>query len=143
MKVHLHARDGREARGDLAAFGKIVRWSADDLGAQVRSFRRRPVEQAVHIMTDAAGSISREITADLGVTILESYITVGERSLPETHFAPEELYAVMRRGVKVSTAQASVFERHGHYQSVLDRYPRVLYLCVGSAFTGNCGEAMA
>ena len=94
-------------------------------------------------MTDAAGSISREITADLGVTILESYITVGERSLPETHFAAEELYAAMRRGVKVSTAQASVFERHEHYRSVLDRYSRVLYLCVGSAFTGNCGEALA
>ena len=143
LKVHLHTRDGQKTRGDLAAFGKVVRWSADDLGAQVRSFRRRPVEQAVHIMTDAAGSISRETTAGLGVTILDSYITVGERSLPETHFAPEELYAAMRRGVKVSTAQASVFERHEHYQSVLDRYPRVLYLCVGSAFTGNCGEALA
>ena len=89
-------------------------------------------------MTDAAGSISRETAAGLGVTLLDSYITVGERSLPETHFAPEELYAAMRRGVKVSTAQASVFERHEHYRSVLDRYPRVLYLCVGSAFTGNC-----
>jgi uncharacterized protein len=49
----------------------------------------------------------------------------------------------MRRGVKASTAQASVFERHEHYRSILDRYPRVLYLCVGSAFTGNCGEALA
>ena len=94
-------------------------------------------------MTDAAGSISREATADLGVTILDSYITIGERSLPETHIVPEELYAAMRRGVKVSTAQASVFERHEHYQSVLDRYPRVLYLCVGSAFTGNYGAALA
>jgi DegV family protein with EDD domain len=143
LKVHLHARDGRKARRDLAAFGKVVRWSADDLDVQVRSFRRRPVEQAMHIMTDAAGSISRETTAGLGVTILESYITVGERSLPETHVAPEELYAAMRGGVKVSTAQASVFERHEHYRSVLDRYPRVLYLCVGSAFTGNFAEALA
>ena len=143
LKVHLHARDGQKARSDLAAFGKVVRWSADDLGAQVRSFRRRPVEQAVHIMTDAAGSISRETTAELGVTLLESYITAGEKSLPETHFVPEELYEAMRRGVKVSTAQASLFERHQHYQSVLDRYPRVLYLCVGSVFTGNCAAAMA
>jgi hypothetical protein len=94
-------------------------------------------------MTDAAGSISRGIAADLEVTILDSYITVGERSLPETHFHPEELYAAMRRGVKVSTAQASVFERHEHYRSALDRYPRVLYLCVGSAFTGNFAEAVA
>ena len=94
-------------------------------------------------MTDAAGSISREVTADLGVTILDSYITVGDRSLPETPFRPEELYSAMRRGSKVSTAQASVFERHEHYRSVLDCHPRVLYLCVGSAFTGNYREAMA
>ncbi|MCX5825747.1 MAG: DegV family EDD domain-containing protein, partial [Deltaproteobacteria bacterium] len=90
-----------------------------------------------------AGSINRAIAAELGVTLLESYITVGERSLPETHFVPEELYEAMRRGVRVSTAQASLFERHQHYRSVLDRYPRVLYLCVGSAFTGNCAEAIA
>jgi uncharacterized protein len=141
LKVHLHTRDGQKVRDDLAAFGEVVRWSADDLGAQVRSFRRRPAEQAVHIITDAAGSISRETVAGLGMTILSSYITLGERSLPETHFAPEELYAAMLRGVKVSTAQASVFERHEHYRSALDRYPRVLYLCVGSAFTGICGEA--
>ncbi len=143
LKVHLHTQDSQKTREDLAAFGKVIRWSADDLGAQVRSFRRRPAEQFVHVMTDAAGSISRGITAELGVTILDSYITVGECSLPETHFHPEELYAAMRRGVKVSTAQASVFERHEHYRSALDRYPRVLYLCVGSAFTGNFAEAVA
>ncbi len=143
LKVHLHTQDSQKTREDLAAFGKVIRWSVDDLGAQVRSFRRRPAGQSVHVMTDAAGSISRGITADLEVTILDSYITVGERSLPETHFQPEELYAAMRRGVKVSTAQASVFERHEHYRSALERYPRVLYLCVGSAFTGNFAEAVA
>ncbi|MFH1131202.1 MAG: DegV family protein, partial [Pseudomonadota bacterium] len=38
---------------------------------------------------------------------------------------------------KVSTSQASVYERHQHYQKVLSVHPRVLYLCVGSVFTGN------
>lgn len=143
LKVHLHTSDSRKVQKGLAAFGKVIRWSADDLGAQVRSFHRRPARQAIHVMTDAAGSISREVTADLGVTILDSYITVGDRSLPETHFRPEELYSAMRCGSKVSTAQASVFERHEHYRSVLDCHPRVLYLCVGSAYTGNYREATA
>ena len=49
----------------------------------------------------------------------------------------------MSGGVRVSTAQASVFERHQHYQSALGRHPRVLYLCVGSVYTGNYGTAMA
>jgi uncharacterized protein len=141
LKVHLHAADGKKARGDLAAVGDVVRWSADDLDAQISSFRRRRVDLPIHIMTDAAGSVNRENTAELGLTLLDSYITVGDKCLPETHFAPEELYAAMRRGVKVSTSQASVFERHEHYQSLLQRYPRVLYLCVGSVFTGNYSVA--
>ncbi|MCL5808723.1 MAG: DegV family EDD domain-containing protein [Deltaproteobacteria bacterium] len=137
LKVHLHAPDGNTLRGDIAAIGDVVRWSADDLGAQVRSFRRRKVDQAIHIMTDAAGSVNRENMAELGVTVLDSYITVGGKCLPEAHVTPEELYAAMRRGGKVSTSQASVYERREHYQSVLQRYPQVLYLCVGSVFTGN------
>jgi uncharacterized protein len=142
LKVHLHAQDGKKARGDLASVGDVVRWSVDDLGAQVHSFRRRRVEQAIHIMTDAAGSVNRENTVGLGVTVLDSYITIKEKCLPESHFTPEELYAAMRRGDRVSTSQASVCERREHYQGVLQRYPRVLYLCVGSAFTGNYTTAL-
>ena len=48
----------------------------------------------------------------------------------------------MRSGIKVSTSQASVFERHQYYQGLLQRYPRVLYLCVGSVFTGNHAVAL-
>ncbi|TSA44750.1 MAG: DegV family EDD domain-containing protein [Deltaproteobacteria bacterium] len=142
LKVHLHAPDGEKARGDLAAVGDVVRWSADDLDTQVRSFRRRRIDLPIHIMTDAAGSVNRENTAELGLTLLDSYINVGDKCLPETHFTPEELYAAMRRGVRASTSQASVFERHQYYQSLLQRYPRVLYLCVGSVFTGNYAVAL-
>ena len=142
LKVHLHAPDGNKVRGDLAAVGDVVRWSVDDLGAQVHAFRRRKVEQAIHIMTDAAGSVNRESMAELDVTVLDSYLTIGEKCLPEAHFSPEELYTAMRRGDKVSTSQASVYERREHYQSVLERYPQVLYLCVGSVFTGNYAVAL-
>ncbi len=141
LKVHFHARDGEKARGDLAGIGEVLRWSIDDQDLQVRAFAKRKVEQALHIMTDAAGSVNRQNTAELGVTILGSYITLGERCLPETHLASEELYAAMRRGCKVSTSQASVYERHQCYQSVLGCHSRVLYLCVGSVFTGNFAVA--
>ncbi|MHB8910644.1 MAG: DegV family protein [Syntrophales bacterium] len=141
LKVHLHAPDGEKAKDDLAAFGEVLRWSADDLDAQVHAFRRRPADAALHIMTDAAGSVNRKQAAELGITLLSSYITLGERCLPEIHLAPEELYAAMREGVKVSTSQASLFERHECYRSVLDRHHRVLYLAVGSVFTGNVAAA--
>jgi DegV family protein with EDD domain len=103
------------------------------------------VEEAspVHLMTDAAGSIDRETARRLGITLLDSLIVAGDEALPETRFDPAEVYRRMRAGVRASTAQASTFERHQHYESVLSRYDRVLYLCVGSAYTGNFAAAEA
>jgi len=69
-------------------------------------------------------------------------ITIGEKSQPETCIIPSDLYAAMRSGIKVSTSQASMFERHQHYRHLLDHYQKILYLCVGSVFTGNYQIAM-
>jgi uncharacterized protein len=137
VKVHLHARDSGEARRRLEALGSVVNWTSDDLNRQIRDFKNPLRRGPVHIMTDAAGSITRDDAASLGITLLESYITVDDRALPETQFSPEELYRLMRSGSRASTSQASVFERHQSYASVLNQYERVLYLCVGSVFTGN------
>ncbi|MDO8946987.1 MAG: DegV family protein [Desulfocapsaceae bacterium] len=93
--------------------------------------------QIVHIMTDGAGSLSREMARRHGITLLDSYILAQEQSRPESLHSPAEIYALMRQGVKVTTAQASTFERHQHYQSVCQQFGQTLYLCVGSAFTGN------
>jgi hypothetical protein len=143
LKVHLHTRDGERVRGELAALGEVVRWSADDLEIQTERFRGPRSEGVLHIMTDAAGSLTREVAAALGITLLESYVTLAGHSWPETRLAPEELYEAMRRGEKVSTAQASDFERRQCYQSVMARHGRVLYLAVGSAYTGNVAAATA
>jgi DegV family protein with EDD domain len=48
----------------------------------------------------------------------------------------------MKAGAKVSTSQASVLERHECYNNVMKFYDRVLYLCVGSFYTGNYTAAM-
>jgi DegV family protein with EDD domain len=120
----------------------VIHWTDDDLGSQIRDFTRQPRRGAIHIMTDAAGSVTRQDSRELGLTLLDSYIISGEKSLPETHFSPATLYRTMRRGVGVSTSQASVFERHQYYQRVLSQYPRVLYLCVGSVYTGNYNVAV-
>ena len=62
---------------------------------------------------------------------------MGSIAIPESCLAPEELYRAMREGVRVTTSQASVFERHQLYEKILSLCPRALYLCVGSVFTGN------
>ena len=142
VKVHLHTDNFLEARAQMESLGEVVHWEDDDLGSQVREFRRRQPEGAVHIMTDAAGSVTRDNARELGITLLDSYIIAGQKSLPETLFSPDELYDTMLAGTRVSTSQASVFERHEYYQRVTNQYDRVLYICVGSVFTGNYDVAM-
>jgi len=143
LKVHLHTQNTREAKCRMAALGDVLQWTDDNISIQIADFKRLHGQGPIHIMTDAAGSLTREDSRNLGITLLDSYITAGERSLPETLFSSAELYQSMQEGVKVSTAQASVFERHQYYQRVVNQYPKVLYLCVGSAFTGNFDVASA
>lgn len=136
-KLHLHTRDVRELKQKAEQIGEIVQWNEDDLERQVKQFRLPETTGPVHIVTDAAGSLTREMARRLGVTLLESYVNLGNTSVPETCVNPEDLYRAMRRNVKASTSQASVFERHQHYARLLEQYENVLYLCVGSVYTGN------
>jgi DegV family protein with EDD domain len=137
VKVHFHTHDREDARRKLVHLGQVIDWAEDDLYQQTSAFVESVREPVIHIMTDAAGSLTRQEAKTLGMSLLDSYIIIGERSLPETYFSPEELYGAMRSGTRVSTAQSSVFERHQIYASVMSRHKSVLYLCVGSAFTGN------
>ncbi len=137
LKVHLHATDRERARQDLTAIGAILSWAEDDLAQQTFRFSEPKGNQAIHIMTDAAGSITRDLAQSLGITLLNSYIAIGNRFLPETYVDPSQLFAAMKAGVKVSTGQASVVERHECFNNVMKIHDRVLYLCVGSFYTGN------
>lgn len=143
VKVHLHVRQTASLRRELNRFGEVLSWKEDSLDEQTEDFRRSIPSflPAVHIMTDAAGSLTREQARQLGVTLLDSYVSLEEQSLPETSCRPTEVYEAMRRGVRAMTSQASLFERHQLYAQVLERYPRVLYLAVGSVYTGNVAAA--
>lgn len=143
LKVHLHTADHESARRRLGDVGRIVRFQHDDLTAQTRDFAQAARRQALHLMTDAAGSLDRETARRYGVTLLDSYINLGAESLPETYVDRDRLFSAMREGQKASTSQASDLERRQHYQKALDLNQKVLYLCVGSAFTGNYGAAEA
>ena len=137
LKVHLHATDRESARQDLTAIGAILSWAEDDLAQQTFRFSEPRKDQAIHIMTDAAGSITRDLAQSLGITLLNSYIAIGNRFLPETYEDPSRLFAAMKAGAKVSTGQASTVERYECYNNVMKIHDRVLYLCVGSFYTGN------
>jgi len=137
LKVHLHTDNREEARKRIESIGDVVNWTDDNMDRQIKKFKRQSKPNTIHIMTDAAGSVTRQDSSNLKFTLLDSYIIAGDKSLPETHFPSPELYTSMRDGVKVLTSQASVFERHQYYQRILAQYQKVLYICVGSFYTGN------
>jgi uncharacterized protein len=142
LKIHLHASDREKARQELAALGSIVSWSEDDLAQQTLRFIEPRKDQCIHIMTDAAGSLTRDLAQDLGITLLNSYITMDLLCLPETYVDSSQLFTAMRGGAKVSTSQASDAERRECYHKVMKVHNRVLYLCVGSFYTGNYQAVM-
>ncbi len=124
LKVHLHTSNSRKTRAQIESLGHVVHWTDDNIGSQIKDFTRLQPQGAIHIMTDAAGSVTREDSRELGLTLLDSYIIAGKKSLPETLFSHAELYLTMRRGIRVSTSQASVFERHQYYQRRFNPVPQ-------------------
>ncbi len=142
LKVHLHAADRDKVKQDLSSLGTILNWAEDDLSEQTSRFSAPKKKQSIHVMTDAAGSLTRELAQALGITLLDSYITVGNRCFPETYIDPVRLFAAMKAGAKVSTSQASETERHEYYNNVMKFYDQILYLCVGSFYTGNYQAAL-
>jgi len=126
LKLHLHTGKTETVRRQIEKLGDILDWQVDDLAEQTAAFASAPQKMPIHIMTDAAGSLTRDDARRWGITLLPSYITAGDRCLPETEFAPAELYALMRSGIRATTSQASVFEREERYQQVLSRFDRVL-----------------
>ncbi len=146
LKIHFHTDDAEAAKARLAQLGAVVQFSADDLREQTTRFaaaRQAGAHRAVplHIMTDAAGSVTRADAERYGFTLADSYIQIGDKSLPETYLDPQVLYRAMRDGVNVSTSQASTYERQQYFRKTLGVHQRVLYLCVGSVFTGNFAAA--
>ncbi len=137
LRVHIHTADRQRLRTRLSSLGEIVEWQEEAVHGEGGDFFASGPRPAVHIMTDAAGSLTRDLARRHGITLLDSYVVTQGVSRPETLSSPPEIYSLMRQGVRVSTAQASIFERHCHYQSVCQQFDHTVYLCVGSAFTGN------
>jgi len=144
LKIHIHTPDPQQLRTAMGSMGTIIQWSDEEIEQRVTEQASGSVNKpSLHIMTDAAGSIPRAVARQYGITLLDSYIITGDTARPESLYTPEQLYPQMQAGNKATTAQASTFERHQQYQSVCQQFGRTLYLCVGSAFTGNYNTAIA
>ncbi len=142
LKLHLHTEEPERLRRHLAEFGELLDWRDEPIGGTpAPAFAADRPAAAIHIMSDAAGSLPRAMADRYGITLLDSYVVVDGASRPESLCEPQWIYALLRAGQKVTTAQASTAERHQHYRRACREMGKTLYLCVGSAFTGNVAVA--
>jgi dihydroxyacetone kinase-like predicted kinase len=72
VKVHLHTPDREQTRRRIETISQVLQWSDDDLQAQTAAFQDPHARQALHVMTDAAGSLTREHARTLDITLLDS-----------------------------------------------------------------------
>jgi len=144
LKIHIHTSDPHQLRTKLASLGTVLSWSDEPLAANKKNDAPCLAEGGcLHIVTDAAGSLPRDLARQHTITLLDSYIIHGETARPESLCEPSTIYTLMRQGCKVTTAQASLAERHRRYESVCEEFGRALYLAVGSVYTGNYSAAVA
>lgn len=144
LKIHVHTSEPQELRKRLNVLGKVIDWSNEPMGQN-----RSPAHvgsgggQVMHIVSDAAGSLPRDLALHYGISLLDSYVVADGQALPESLCDSASIYARLRANHRVTTAQASMFERHLHYARICREHEHALYLCVGSAFTGNYETASA
>jgi hypothetical protein len=141
LRLHLHTHNQQATRSRLETLGDIVDWQVEPMDDRGGLTFPKGDGKSVHVMTDAAGSVTREEARILGITLLDSQLVVDDSSVPESLFDAQQMYRAMSDGRRVSTAQASVFQKHQSYQSALGRHENVLYLTVGSVYTGNFATA--
>lgn len=143
LKIHIHTGDEQNLRTRLAHLGRVTAWQGEPIDRQQTARLNQHHRQPIHLLTDAAGSLPKNLADRYAISLLDSFIVHNDQARPETLCRQEEIYRLLRSGARVSTAQASIFERHQIFAGMLEQFDRCLYLCVGSAFTGNFAAVTA
>ncbi len=141
LKIHLHTRDAQDVQQRISDMGTILEWRDEPMETRSKTSLIPTNRNSVHIMTDAAGSITADRAAELKITLLDSFVVMDNKAGPETLVDAAQVYSTMTAGKRVSTAQASLFQRTESFRQALEQYGKVLYLCVGSVYTGNYAVA--
>ncbi|MCW5208493.1 hypothetical protein VU11_07620, partial [Desulfobulbus sp. US2] len=76
LKIHIHTDEPEQLRQKLAAFGTLVHWDAEKIVQTSRILNEETeksvsdaepaVQSTLHILTDAAGSITKETASQHG-----------------------------------------------------------------------------
>ena len=136
LKIHIHTDEPARLRSRLATLGEIVNWSDEKIAPL-------PQDGHIRLLLDAAGSLSPQLAAENGISLVANSIVVGDKATMETDCNNDEIYSLLRRGIRVGTARMPLEKRHPFFTAPVSGPATRLYLCVGSAYTGNFAAATA
>jgi len=91
LKLHVHSDNPAALRARLGEMGRIISWSDSPLASGGDDSSSINNIKQIRIITDAAGSLSRELAAQEKITLLDSLIVMGGKAYPESAIAPAEL----------------------------------------------------
>ena len=134
LKIHIHTDEPARLRRRLAALGEIVNWSDEKIAPL-------PQDGHIRLLLDAAGSLSPRLAVENNILLVANSIVIGERAMLETDCNGDEIYSLLRRGIRVGTARTPLEKRHPFFTAPVAGPATTLYLCVGSAYTGNFAAA--
>ncbi len=137
VRIHVHTRNKDALKKEAACLGEVLEWSDERLAGPGERAGPDGAGRPIHIVADAAGSLSRAESERLGIGLLSSYIITERDCVPETMADSSKIYRDLRCGLKVTTSQASAHEIGQNLRRLLSFHDRVLYLCAGSIYTGN------
>ncbi len=136
LKIHIHTDEPARLRSRLSSLGEIVNWTDEKI---------TPLSQdgPIRLLLDAAGSLSPALAAENGISLVANSIVVGDKPTMETDCNGDEIYSLLRRGIRVRTARVPLEKRHSFFTTPVSGPATTLYLCVGSAYTSNFAAATA
>ena len=96
------------------------------------------------IVTDSHSGIGREEAERLGIYVLPMPYFFGEECFTEgVDISREEFFERLKKGEKVSTAQASLKDLMDIWDAALKEHEDILYIPISSGLSGACSTAMA
>jgi len=138
LTIHAHTNQLDKLHRQLAQLGRITRHHAEP----IRESMPEPGTlfsdgTVVSILTDTSASLPHDLARQEHITLLDAWIIEGSRARPESLCDPAPIYQTLEKGDRVTTAQPPSEVRNRLLERLCREHTHIIYLCTGSAYTGN------
>lgn len=139
-KVHVHCNHPGSVKNTLEALGPVASFDIDDMlegltrAAAVLEVKTR---KKFLVVGDSSMSLSSQLASKQGIFRIENYVNVHGEMVPDSTVELAELMKRMAEGAVFTTAQTSAEEIRSFLDAHLSHCEHLVYVAVGSAYTGT------